>query len=693
MSLIRPCDVCGLDSEAADRNDSDPQSCKLPLSSLSHGAERGCWRCKLLAESADKFKAGWAQECGVDEGSLEVEFHTEKPLRVFVNWLDCTGKSQTRELSIVMEASSKAPLKELIFEPEVDTDTDHESLQKEGDVPWDDIPIRRLPAPLASSSECLEFIQKQIANCQAHHEECKNFSINQLGRYARTPLPPTRLLRIKREESGELRVFLIETDDNSTYRYTALSHCWGSQEEASKIPVTTKANVAQRHEDGIPVSSLTKSFQDTIHLTQTLGATDFIWIDSICIIQDDAGDWRKECPKMASVYGNAYLVISATSASDGRGGLFRPRPQARRVEYGTLSGHSIRVAVTAKTLPSPIRPGGRRPPLTHDVWKAGDAYWTADGLPLFERAWAFQERLLARRVVHYTPTELVWECRSAAACECGDLADPSTASGEYDVGETFKTAYGRMVHAASTPQKVNFWNDIVAQYSARKLTKHSDKLAALYGVAQQLAASWGDPYLEGYACGLWTDGLPNQLMWQSEYHNTDIFPSQSVVTHRRPRSANGRSLMPSWSWMSIEGRIGTWGRSPVLRGSVDIRPPKNEGDLALLRFVGPVAELDVCAASTIKRQPLHLLYSKRSRSNKGSALRGDTRPLEFSTEQLQSSQLLALAFGTESGVAVYCLVVRKVADEPRGGCYERVGTVSFPPGTFGKGNVKKILVV
>jgi hypothetical protein len=89
------------------------------------------------------------------------------------------------------------------------------------------------------------------------------------------------------------------------------------------VPQTTKATI-----DLLRVSidwdSLTKTFQDAILLTRILGM-DYIWIDSFCIIQDDKSDWLREIPKMAGIYENAELVVSAAASKDGTGGIFWDR--------------------------------------------------------------------------------------------------------------------------------------------------------------------------------------------------------------------------------------------------------------------------------------------------------------------------------------------------------------------------------
>jgi len=72
----------------------------------------------------------------------------------------------------------------------------------------------------------------------------------------------------------------------------------------------------------IPPSKLPKSFRDAIQITRRLGY-EYIWIDSLCIIQDDPADWERESAKMAEIYENAVLTIAVSDAVDSLRGCFR----------------------------------------------------------------------------------------------------------------------------------------------------------------------------------------------------------------------------------------------------------------------------------------------------------------------------------------------------------------------------------
>lgn len=143
----------------------------------------------------------------------------------------------------------------------------------------------------------------------------------------------------------------------------------------------------------------------------------YIWIDSLCIIQDDAEDWEVQSALMSEIYQNAVLTIAATSSNgDNEGCCTRSAQRTPDLEV---------------TLPEDIGAChiGVRMPLNH--FDAQTADGLLDHFPLLTRGWAFQERLLSPRVLHICESELVWECREASKCECGGLSQDRSPGGMY----------------------------------------------------------------------------------------------------------------------------------------------------------------------------------------------------------------------------------------------------------------------
>lgn len=164
-----------------------------------------------------------------------------------------------------------------------------------------------------------------------------------------------------------------------------LSHCWGAGNLAEAISKTTHTSL-DAHK-GIPRNNLLKTFQDAVIITRKLSIR-YLWIDSLCIIQQDQSDRETEAAKMASVYGEAYLVIAATAAPDGSYGYLSRRPtEPYRVkiadERNRMHSFSIRESIASHHFHAASEP---KPP------------------PLITRAWAFEERF--SRVQCFTTAQL-----------------------------------------------------------------------------------------------------------------------------------------------------------------------------------------------------------------------------------------------------------------------------------------------
>jgi hypothetical protein len=288
--------------------------------------------------------------------------------------------------------------------------------------------------------------------------------------------------------------------------FVALSHCWGS---TSKHPVLrTLTSDIEQHQKGIPWTNLSKTFQDAIILTRRLGM-DYIWIDSLCIIQDDIVDWRREAAKMALVYSGAHIVLSALAAENGSIGMLKPYPMI--LEVTGFFDHPRKTPYRFFTTPS------RRD--IHDLIETDNANFISQKFPLSSRGWVLQERLLARRVVHFSADEMVWECRTRADCECGGIDKKSTKHEHYMAQKT----------GVRAEQRIERWYHMVQEFTARNLTMLDDRLPACSGLASQIYLQEMGPY----AAGLWKHDLLAGLQWRVS--------SDDKLTPRTWQP-------PSWSW-------------------------------------------------------------------------------------------------------------------------------------------------
>ncbi|KAF8849325.1 HET-domain-containing protein, partial [Acephala macrosclerotiorum] len=324
-----------------------------------------------------------------------------------------------------------------------------------------------------------------LAACTQDHPLCKSADSMRL---------PTRLLFLPDDQT----VRLAETANLAGHvAYATLSHCWGGLDF---LKLTT--GELESFKNSIPIHLLTRTFQDAIHVTRNLGLQ-YLWIDSLCIIQDSTQDWETEAGYMASVYGGSRINIAASAAKDGSEGLFLTPDNF--IGVARISSQSLS-------------------PLTRVYTVAASSRLYEDAIPnshLSSRAWTLQERLLAHRTLHFGSGGLFWECASKVACEYLPDGIP-------------KDVQREIARPRQTFQED--WVTILHLYSKSQLTYKSDKLVALAGIARKAQMDSGDEYI----AGLWRTGMEELLCW------ANIGP---------PRRKGGSYQAPTWSWASVDGAI------------------------------------------------------------------------------------------------------------------------------------------
>lgn len=347
----------------------------------------------------------------------------------------------------------------------------------------------------------MSLIAKWIRDCNDQHPKCAFPAPSRL---------PTRVVDVNAQNGADCLV--LHEARGQTGRYTALSHCWGKHQ----IIKTTKSTLGQLKQ-AIPWSSLSKTFQDAIIITRELGIR-YIWIDSLCIVQDDKLDWEIESATMASVYESAHVTIAASLSADGSGGCFSMR--------------EIKAPVVNASVSPPLNSPNIyvRESLSHEEF-AFDQKSTELRNPLLGRAWTFQERVLSTRIVHFGRSELLWECRTTSDCECGNFK--STAKLSRIPNNVSEVPSGTGYVRDWVP---NLWRSIMRVYSAKKLTVLTDKLPAISAVASKANNLDQGTYL----AGMWSNHLPIELLWK--------------VPRPRPLQAD-EFTAPTWSWASLDARV------------------------------------------------------------------------------------------------------------------------------------------
>ncbi|OJD33799.1 heterokaryon incompatibility protein [Diplodia corticola] len=320
---------------------------------------------------------------------------------------------------------------------------------------------------------------------------------------------PSRLVCVERP------VRIVErTEVDPGDVYLTLSHCWG---EANHLTLTT--DNFEEFKTALPMQRLPATFSDAITLTQVLGKR-YIWIDSLCIIQNCTEDWETEANTMWEVYSNSYLNISATSAKNSSEGLFREGRSVFPSHATVLPGH-------------PIIPEGMYTWYCEHDWDD-----EVENGSVNRRAWVLQERCLSPRVVHFCSEQVFWECNILSSSE----AFPEHLPLDFKCTSKPPALYRLTnVETKDPAHLANLWNKIVASYTGSKLTNASDKLVAIAALARKVSEAYGDT-AGRYCAGFWKDIIIRHLCWSPA--------SGSTV-----RATGEDHRAPSWSWASVDGPV------------------------------------------------------------------------------------------------------------------------------------------
>ncbi|POR37078.1 Uncharacterized protein TPAR_02724 [Tolypocladium paradoxum] len=343
-----------------------------------------------------------------------------------------------------------------------------------------------------------------FAACRANHKQCNAMQ--------GTSFQPTRLLFLGDKDARTTR--LVENDTTCT-GYAALSHRWSEETQRVRLE---RGNLAQRKQHGISLGEFPQMMRDVIHVLRQLGIL-YVWIDCMCIVQDDKDDWRREAATMASIYAHAELTVAATWCTSSAQSLFCDRngDGYLAVDIADVKGQSVFF----------------RRMLPHFTWQDIAQDWFANDdfvnpereWPLLARGWVYQEQLLSRRMLHFSRHELLWECNEKMKCQCG--WHTSQDSSVLPLASRYKQ-----------PVVSKEWSQIIKEYSKRDLTFSTDKLPALAGIAKSFSSQAAAKYL----CGLWEEHLEQCFFW--------------YLTGSARARPSGK--VPTWSWASVSGNVDCW---------------------------------------------------------------------------------------------------------------------------------------
>lgn len=361
------------------------------------------------------------------------------------------------------------------------------------------------PVPETASSEAsLQQLDKWLTCCRQQHKICERG----------IPYTPRRVLDL-----GDLdhppNVRLHESSPGEELEYLCLSYRW------SETPAlqTHKSNVDD-HKLAIPWGRLPLAFQHVCKVARRLRLR-YVWIDALCIIQDDEDDKVRDIAVMDSIFEGGVLTIVSAWASGPEQGLFGHLGDFSHHEFPAITKDGVTQTVCV------------RRPLPH---------FENGNLPFLNRGWIYRELVLSPRLAFFLDSEIVWQCQEHTECQCSP----------------HKPVHNRVPHVISAPVIVAhlrappepfqsqpspspshaaaYWWSHIEAYSSCQLTDPSDKLPAIQGLAARMVSVLR---LGSFIAGAWESSLLTDLAW--------------TAFDRGTRPATWRA--PTWSWASIDGKV------------------------------------------------------------------------------------------------------------------------------------------
>ncbi|PVH72263.1 HET-domain-containing protein [Cadophora sp. DSE1049] len=303
-------------------------------------------------------------------------------------------------------------------------------------------------------------------------------------------------------------------------RYIALSYVWGrvpqllltsTNRDLLFVPGSLKTL-----EDSIP-----RVIRDAIQAVQSLDET-LLWVDSLCIAQDDKSEKHVVISEMASIYDRALATIIAAHGENAEACLPGVCQDSRILDQDAkIPGTDIYIS-KRKNLGSLMRRS------TYN-----------------RRGWTFQERLLSRRCLYFTGHQVFFECQEHLCSEDRLTLPLKSEDNEERSRRLFRSdnlIKSNLIEfgdpfASEEDRQLLRYSKIVEEYSRKQLSFSDDVLSAFAGIGTslELLCNWTMVY-----------GLPEQLLDRA------ILWEQKKNT--LPREGY-HSQFPTWSWSSWVGGI------------------------------------------------------------------------------------------------------------------------------------------
>ncbi|KAI0544761.1 HET-domain-containing protein [Xylaria curta] len=338
---------------------------------------------------------------------------------------------------------------------------------------------------------------------------------------------PTRLLDLESDCTSGLRLVTtknpeVERLDRFNQRHAALSYCWGPASEA-KLQLKTTQLTLDSHLVGIQLDKVPKTISDAIRVCRCLSIR-YLWVDALCIIQEDEEDWNKESFEMSQIYSNCFLALCVIQGDSCSSGFLEPlyAPPTLQINFQSQLKRSISGCLYLRMLLPPDITLQTHEHLVDRTYLEEDSFQADLSRSAWsKRGWTFQEDQLSPRKLYFG--ERMFYISSGTLLEAAD-------------GSKFHNR-GYLKIEISLREALSRWYIIVEEYTKRKFSSELDRFPAIAALARSIRDQFPD---QKYLAGFWESDLHRGLLWTT----LECTECQSYY-YKLPSSIY---IAPSWSW-------------------------------------------------------------------------------------------------------------------------------------------------
>lgn len=394
------------------------------------------------------------------------------------------------------------------------------------------------PGPF-SNQDYIHTVLQWFGSCtQNTHPECDKYRKQHDRRLSR----PSRLLYFPSDQTEKVQ--LVEVQMDQIYQYATLSHRWGTP-GPPKLSWTCDGHRKISYNtmiQGIPTSELPRIFREALQIIHHC-KLEYLWIDSLCIMQDNDNDgikreWEQEAVKIGDIYTGGVFNIAAIGSknSDGRlfpdeKELFAPIVRDPFGSHGQFEKGSRLVRILADS-----EAGFEREVLSSE---------------LFSRGWVYQEVILAPANLFCTARQMWWLCHTGRYCQ-NHLISPQAeetllllSTNPTNPNEaTLSKGRQAIANTFENPGSLRLWGELLRLYVKTSVTFEDDRLAAIAGLSKAFQSVFPECVEHDcYNSGFWSTNIVFQLSW----HTT----SSNIALNRYTADL----YIPSWSPVSCKSEI------------------------------------------------------------------------------------------------------------------------------------------